>query len=385
MSKEKLLKYWILLFFLANICSQYTALGPISGVMFYSMLALGIAVLFLQSDVLYNKVTVKRFPIVYWYALILVAYQFTFGLLFVSDKTWTYLISKILVDFAIVVSLTRSAAYYEKDFFPIVAKLITVLLVFGYLFNNTVHSGRQTLGFGNPNALGSISAMCFGVTLILKSKKPKVQYIIMGICLLGVLLSGSRASMGIIVISILLKYGLNYRLIGVGCIILVIVLWVLPAFDIQFTALTRFTEAVENKDISSGRETEREATMLMIRQSPWIGNGIYSGQSEEASKISQLGSHNGYLDYLKWFGYPLGLFWIGLLLFYAVRLFLRFRNTKSDEIRAHLFVVIATLLAANFEAYIWGVNQMITTLFFVSISFLQKKYYDLNRLKSLKR
>ena len=210
----------------------------------------------------------------------------------------------------------------------------------------------------------------------------KIRYVTAIICLLGVLLSGSRSAMGIVVISLFIKYGLNYRLIGTVSLILFVIFIILPACDIHFIGISRFAEALQSNDFSSGREIERESTIYMIEESPWIGNGIYSQQSEEASRISSLGSHNAFLDFIKWFGVPIGCLWIGIMLYYIVRLYLFYRNSESSEERAHLFVVIGVLLAANYEAYIWGVNQMITSMFFLSFCLLQKKYYDLIFIKS---
>ena len=276
---------------------------------------------------------------------------------------------------------SKNSKFYEKEFYPVIGLLTSIFLIFGYLTHNTIFAGRQTLGFWNPNSTGSISAICFGTIFIMKSMKLRVRYVVAAICLLGVLLSGSRSAMGIVIISLFIKYGFNYKLIGFSILMLFVVFVLLPAMDIQFIGISRFSDAIVSNDFTSGREIERESTKYMIRESPWFGNGIYSQQDEEASKISVLGSHNAFLDFLKWFGYPIGLFLISIILFYVLQLYTFFRNTNNLDIKAHLFVIVAVLLAANYEAYIWGVNQMITTMFFLSLSLLQKKYYDLKYLR----
>lgn len=381
MTKSVVSKYWLIIFVVCNICAQYYLTSSIANYLFYFLQIVAAILIISYAKFLFLKNTIKRFPFVYWYAIILLGYQFTFGLFFISDKTWTYLIAKILVDFAIIISLSKNFRFYEKEFYPIIALITSIFLIFGYLTHNTVFSGRQTLGFWNPNSTGSISAICFGTVFIMKSIKLRVRYVVAAICLLGVLLSGSRSAMGIVIISLFIKYGFNYKLIGFSILMLFVVFVLLPAMDIQFIGISRFSDAIVSNDFTSGREIERESTKYMIRESPWVGNGIYSQQDEEASKISTLGSHNAFLDFLKWFGYPIGLFLISIILFYVLRLYILFRNTTSPDVKAHLFVIVGVLLAANYEAYIWGVNQMITTMFFLSLSLLQKKYYDLKYLR----
>lgn len=385
MLKEVLFKYWLLLFIICNICAQYYLTSSISNYLFYFLQLWGVLLLIININFIRSKIVIKEFPIVYWFAVILFIYQFTFGFLFISEKTWTYLISKTLVNFSIIISLTWYTDFYEKKFYPTIAIITAILLVFGYFSHNIFYGGRQTLGFWNPNSTGSISAICFGVIFIMTTFNKKIRYVTAIICLLGVLLSGSRSAMGIVVISLFIKYGLNYRLIGIVSLILFVIFIILPACDIHFIGISRFAEALQSNDFSSGREIERESTIYMIKESPWIGNGIYSQQSEEASRISSLGSHNAFLDFIKWFGVPIGCLWIGIMLYYIVRLYLFYRNSESSEERAHLFVVIGVLFAANYEAYIWGVNQMITSMFFLSFCLLQKKYYDLIFIKSYEK
>lgn len=375
--RDFFLKYWLLFFVICNIFAQYSLTSSFANYLFYILLAIGCVNFVIDINVLRRLITIKEFSLIYWFAVILICYQFTFGLLFVQEKTWTYLISKIIVNFALVISLIRGEEFYGKKFYPIIAIITSILLIYGYFMHNMFYGGRQTLGFGNPNSTGAISAICCGTMIILNLVNQKIKYITIFVCLLGVLLSGSRSAMGIIVISLLIKYGFNPKLVGVMGIIIIVIFWIFPLMDFHFVGLSRFTEAIASNDFSSGREIERESTIYMIKESPWIGNGIYSQQSEEASKISALGSHNAYLDFVKWFGLPLGSFLIGIILYYSARLYFLYRNTEDCAMRAHLFVVIGVLLAANYEAYIWGVNQMITTMYFLSISFLQKKEYDL--------
>ena len=167
-----------------------------------------------------------------------------------------------------------------------------------------------------------------------------------------------------------MQYGLSKKLVITTAIVFFVLTIILPMIGIQLTAVERFTQTIENQNYSSGREVEREAAILMIRESPWIGNGICTPQTEQAMRISELGSHNTYLDWLKWFGIPLG----GILIFFLVvttlRLFFYYRKTNDEYKRFHLFVVVSTVLVCYFEGFIWGVNEMSNTLFFTSLAVL---------------
>lgn len=114
--------------------------------------------------------------------------------------------------------------------------------------------------------------------------------------------------------------------------------------------------------------------MLMINENPILGWGFKTGIQGSAAKISQMGSHNGYLDIIKAIGYPYAI----LLLGGVMTIFFRMKEvvkSKCPFVRFHLFVVISILLAALYESYIIGVNQIMTNLLFVSIAVLQYHSY----------
>lgn len=92
--------------------------------------------------------------------------------------------------------------------------------------------------------------------------------------------------------------------------------------------------------------------------------------------ISELGSHNTYLDWLKWFGIPLASLLILYLVIDVLQIFFRYWKTQDEYIKFHLFVVVSTVLDCFFEGYIWGVNEMSNTIFFTSLAVLckRKKY-----------
>lgn len=132
-----------------------------------------------------------------------------------------------------------------------------------------------------------------------------------------------------------------------------------------------------NMDFSSSREGERKATLIMIAESPILGNGFDVEQSEKAKAVSGLGSHNGYLDIMKMIGIPYSVFLFAFMAYYTCSVWRKFHKSACDYDRIHLFVIISVLIAANFESYLWGINQVVTTLLFTSFAVLQKRMTDL--------
>lgn len=126
-------------------------------------------------------------------------------------------------------------------------------------------------------------------------------------------------------------------------------------------------------DFSSSREGERKATLIMIAESPILGNGFDVEQSEKAKAVSGLGSHNGYLDIMKMIGIPYSIFLFAFMAYYTCSVWRKFHKSACDYDRIHLFVIISVLIAANFESYLWGINQVVTTLLFTSFAVLQKR------------
>ena len=46
--------------------------------------------------------------------------------------------------------------------------------------------------------------------------------------------------------------------------------------------------------------------------------------------------------------------------YYTCSVWRKFHKSACDYDRIHLFVIISVLIAANFESYLWGINQVVT-------------------------
>ncbi len=368
-------KYIITLFAVENIMAINRLIGTYATPFLYVILGIGLIYIIWNSNTAFNVNSQSTYTILYFYIFIIWIYQLIFGWDHIHPKTWTYLISKTVMLLMTVVAISNNPDFHLRKFYIIICYFTTILIIYGAIVSPLTSTGRFSLGFGNPNGLGSLSAICFGYLFIAEDAKMRknIKIFMLSVLLIAVLLSGSRASLGAVIIAVVYKYGLSFKILLIGCLTTIIFFVILPSYNITFQGIDRFVNTVESQNFSSGREQERAATILMIQNSPWEGNGIYAGQSEEAMRISELGSHNAYLDILKWFGYPIGLTLIAAILICAFRNFRIFWNSNIPEFRAHLFVIIAVLIISLYEGLIHGVNEIINTLFFVSFAVLD--YY----------
>lgn len=368
---NKITNYWLILFLFGNICMQFQILQPIAYLFFYPLLVIGIFSILLNFSLFMRSISKYKF--IFTYILILWIYQLVFGLSRTHSGTWVYLIAKTTMLMMTVIAIERNPNYYHFGFCKQLLFLCSMLIAIGLVFFDSISAGgRHLFGFGNVNAGGHLASICFAGLLITNplTGKKWLSRILMLICLLAVLYSGSRSSAGIASVALFIKYGLKKELLIAIAVCYVIAMKILPSFNINLIGLERFTNSIENRDFSSNRELEREAAIYMINESPIAGNGIVCPNSDAANEISKLGSHNTYLDWLKWFGIPLASILIISLVIDSLRLYIKFHSTKNDYDKFHLFVVISTILVCFFEGYIWGVNEMSNTIFFTSLAIL---------------
>jgi O-antigen ligase len=189
----------------------------------------------------------------------------------------------------------------------------------------------------------------------------------MAICLYGVIASGSRVSMATVLIALFMKFGLNYRSIGIISLCAVAFI-ALSYSNIEIASFNRLYDTVESGDFVDSRKDVRLATLMMIEENPIIGNGLYAKNTGEAAEISEMGSHNGYLDLMKMIGIPLTI----ILVFYLIKdlskIIKRYLFDYDMLKRSYFFVVVTVPLASFFEGYMWGINQLTTTLFFIVLA-----------------
>lgn len=367
---EKITKYWAFLYLLGNICAQYIKLGFLAQPTFYMLIAIGVVLLIMNIRVLSEEGMLRSHLFIYVFSFALILYQFTLGMPYLNMKSIIYLTAKVVCDFMFIISITKNAEFYERKFYLYLPILAVCLIGIGrFLGGVDIVTHRQTFGFGNSNAMCSIAAMSAGCIFIQNEKLNKWHWLAIAICAYGVLMGGSRTSMVILIFGFLFKYGLRLRtLFIVGVMFLSVSL--MNNMGMKFSGIDRLTSTVKSGDYVDDRRFERKATIMMIEQNPITGNGLYADNTGAAKKVSQLGSHNGYLDLLKFMGIIFGGFSIVILFVHVFKILREFYFSQNLYVRTHLFVVISVLAMAMYEAYIWGVNQMTTSFLFVSLAFL---------------
>lgn len=364
-------KYWALIFYFATLCCAYVAFSSIGHAAVYLSLCLGLLTIAANVSKIFSPNGLPKMPVLVIFIITLITYQFSFGLFHPTDKSWSYFISKLVVCLAIASTLCSHHQFYHRHFLEINAYITVILLLVGIFFFRTGFGGRLSLGFGNPNALGAVAATAAGTLLISNKLHKKFTFASFIVCTTAVLMSGSRVAVGMLFLAAIIKFGIKIRaIISLGLIFLTINM-LHSVIAIDSVAIDRFSSSLQTMDFSSGREREREATILMIKESPITGNGLYAQQSERAKEISELGSHCGYLDIIKMMGVPLGGIIVVSLIFQGLKLFLKYINSVDSTRKQHLYVISSILVAACFEAYIWGVFQVTTTIFFISFASLQ--------------
>lgn len=90
----KIVKFWLFLFLIGNICAQYKVLTPFSNLFFYPLLGFSIIAILSNLSTVFSFRTISAYKFIYSYIFILWIYQFTFGLNKTHDDTWMYIIAK---------------------------------------------------------------------------------------------------------------------------------------------------------------------------------------------------------------------------------------------------------------------------------------------------
>ena len=130
-------------------------------------------------------------------------------------------------------------------------------------------------------------------------------------------------------------------------------------------------DTVEGSE-GTNRGVEREACLMMISEKPLIGWGFEAQNQGKASLLSLLGSHNGYMETLKFMGIPMGGLWIAVYLWTVLRLYLKYRRYKLES-DVYLAMLIAFTVNAYYEGLFVGVHEFATNLIFVAMAMICKK------------
>ena len=337
----------------------------VSKYLFYA--ALGLSVFFLLSKKVISPTAVKTCPHIYALAGILIIYQLLFGMESFSYDSATYFVGKLATFGIMMLCISDNFEFYLKKSILPFSYIILALIVLGWFYHRT--SSRSSsyfiFGFANRNAACAVSAIGFAGFLFAKDHHKKFDYLCMAILLFTILVGGSRNSLAMCILFVIIKYGLSMRMVAVMSLSAILIIFVLPEMGIEISAFDRLIDTVTG-NLASDREAQRQGVMMMIHDKPVTGWGLASQIQGKALEISHYGAHNGYLTLIMYMGLPLGIAFIGTIALGVIKRFFKLYKLHNNVLNYHLAVMISILFAANQEDYLVGVNQIVTNLFFVS-------------------
>lgn len=369
-------KYLLLAFLIENIAAQTSLIGRASDLFFYAFLALGL--MFALTGSVFSRVQRKTFTWAFFLMIIYLAFEFLVAPEYINQRTLLYVFAKIATFFIIITSISTDYKFYaEKAVYPLVL-VMSFFIIYGLATGTGVGaegSGRMLLGYTNENTVGSIGALIVGFMFFyLKGKKwRKLDYLLICIGMLGVLGGGSRSGMMMLFLLIFLRFGINMKTVGIGVAFLVFGLFILPNIGLETVGIQRLLDTIDGTE-GNNREIEREATEWMIAQRPWKGWGFFAENQGYAESLTTLGSHNGYLDMLKFMGYPTTICWL-LIVIYPIYTHFRIWRKRRVEMNSFFVIVVTLLFATMFEGLLTGVHEYETNLFFFALAMVSAYNY----------
>lgn len=372
-------KYLLLAFVIENVFVQTPYFSAFS-FLFYVFLAIGM--LFLFEGSLFRKDVFNSCKPLYLLGLVYVAYQFTAGFETISSRTLLYLVAKIATFIIIIVSVTSNWEFYAEKVPKFFSILVLIILLYNVATGNFgVVNERQTLGFTNTNTTSSMAAFAFAGFLFFWDSKRRIIYLLaMLLCIYALLAGGSRNGILIFAILFFMWRGASWNTIIIASVLLMFLSVVVGQLGIELAGVERLTGTLTG-EVGTNRDSEREAAMVMICEKPWTGWGFEAQNVGQAAAISELGSHSGYLETIKFMGYPFSLLWFTMLYISTLSL-LKLYRLKNMSLRYHLAIVLSSIISAFFEGLFVGVHELATNMMFISLAVLTTYNY---RLKTIKR
>lgn len=357
-------KQLLLLYLIANATAEYVSLMFVSKYLFYAVLVLSVPIII--SNNIFSLSIRRQCPQMYFMMAIYLIAQFVLQPDLINSQTLTYTIGKVVTFCIMMFCVSHNFEYYFKHTIRPLSYLILGLLLVGWFINKGGIGGDNyiTFGFANRNAACTLGSIGFAGFLFTSKKYSFKEYLFMAFLLITILIGGSRNALGMCFLFIIVRYGLSGKLVFASFACFFTVVYVLPELGLEAVALDRI-EGTLSGTVSLDREDQQEAAMWMIMQRPWTGWGYDHENIGYALALTEYGAHNGYLTTLKNLGIPLGIMLLVTILWTSLKN-LKLYKLHNMEVNYHLAVIVSILLAANFEDFLVGVNQITTNIFFLS-------------------
>ena len=286
-----------------------------------------------------------------------------------------YIIARGLQFSIISVSIYFNYEYYKEKFLKHIVYLVFGIVVFSFLLDPFILSGRYSGIIWNPNMLSSFCVTAFSILLLDNKKRTNIDYFILSSLLLIAVSTGSRLALIAIVLVLLMKYGFSARNI-IYAVISLLISFIIISINLD-TSLNRFA----SQSLFNDRILQYQYAYQTLVNKPLFGYGLDKYAFIDMSlvptylKHTIMGAHNGYLAILAQCGILFGGIFLFIILKKSLQVFLYFKRRKSFE-RAFLFIIIYTLLASFFETLMTGINEFNTILFWISLSILSYSKFE---------
>jgi len=286
-----------------------------------------------------------------------------------------YIIARGLQFSIISVSIYFNYEYYKEKFLKHIVYLVFGIVVFSFLLDPFILSGRYSGIIWNPNMLSSFCVTAFSILLLDNKKRTNIDYFILSSLLLIAVSTGSRLALIAIVLVLLMKYGFSARNI-IYAVISLLISFIIISINLD-TSLNRFA----SQSLFNDRILQYQYAYQTLVNKPLFGYGLDKYAFIDMSlvptylKHTIMGAHNGYLAILAQCGILFGGIFLFIVLKKSLQVFLYFKSRKSFE-RVFLFIIIYTLLASFFETLMTGINEFNTILFWISLSILSYSKFE---------
>ena len=270
-------------------------------------------------------------------------------------------------------SLMIISIYKNKDFYIDVFPKFLTYFIFGILVVSLIVQlpGGSRYGglLGNPNSLGIVAALLFGI-IFLKYKWTHIDLFILFMAVTMVLLSGSRNALLGIVIAYLLKSSFSIK----NILTVLLSLFLLMMTYVFLADSLGLNTVLERTNISVDESADLRMLSLYygfetVKTFPLIGNGLdkygYLDTNLVPYQLTSVifGPHNSFLSLWIQYGIPMGTFLFLLILTQIYKIY-----RWKDKNKVLFFIMIYLFVAAAFESYLFAVSGFETMIFWIAFA-----------------
>ena len=359
---------FIVLLFNTILYSIPVTMHTVAPFIFYFLMIFSILFLFINPNLLREVLMHKSFLFLLSINLINLIYFLLFDDIY-HQKSIEYLFARFVLFSILSLSVYYNYNYFKKGFPDLLIKVIAFVIILGLIFNPFIFNGRYAGILWNPNMLASISVIAFSFLLIKNSSKSNMDYFLLIFFFIVAISTGSRVVIIGVALSFIFKFGFSLRNLMYSIFALLMVLVV------SFSNLNTSLNRISSQSVFNGRTSQYELALESINDKLIEGHGLsnYSGipEIELGEEYDGLiaSAHNGYLSLFIQYGLIFGSLILLIILKKSLSV-LYFFKEGEDHLNFYLFIVVYTLIAANFESLITGINEFHTILFWFSLTYL---------------